>query len=88
MANERCSVGEHDWFCRKSTGTIGEIVVSNRLATDAVKSVLADPTKSEEICPKGVILCNNCEIPLIAGQNLPGATIEFVQDLEKKLEGN
>ncbi len=58
---------DHIWACRQFGGVAGEITTFTFLSADQVDGIKADPSRIDEACPEGDVVCNTCEIPLLEG---------------------
>lgn len=63
MKNEHVSGEDHTWACKQIHGELGEISNFTMLSAPQVETITGDPTKIEEICPGGTVVCNTCETP-------------------------
>lgn len=86
MLHEKCPNGEqHSWLCKTQSGLAGEKSNLKKLSDTQVSTVISDSSKSEEVCPGGIIICGNCDATLVEGATLPDLTNEFIQGLEGKV---
>lgn len=56
---------------------LGEIQNFRILSEPQVEGITKDPTKVEEVCPGGEVVCNSCEIPFAGGESVQAAPIDF-----------
>ncbi|OGE26783.1 hypothetical protein A3C26_03260 [Candidatus Daviesbacteria bacterium RIFCSPHIGHO2_02_FULL_39_12] len=77
---------DHTWGCRQISGDLGEIKKWEPLVDLQIQQVIADPSRTEEICPGGSIVCQNCDISLITGQLNPAAKPD-IDSLRRMLPG-
>lgn len=75
---------DHAWACRTASGQIGEVQITTLLSEESTSAVVADPTRSEEFCPGGQIVCNSCDFPLIPGEAVQVEQVDLV-DLTEHL---
>lgn len=69
--------GDHVWACMQAQGHVGEIKSYKMLSDTEVQAASLDPSKIEEVCPAGTIVCNTCETPFAPGALSLEPTVDF-----------
>ena len=76
MRNEHLDT-EHVWACMQVDGNMGEIKNFKNLSAPQLETVTADPSKAEEICPGGTIVCSSCEITFLGREPVISQAVDF-----------
>jgi hypothetical protein len=71
LAESSGAQDKHIWACRQTSGMLGETNKFTLLTPDQVNTVVQDPTKADEVCPGGQIVCQDCTTPFFKAAEQP-----------------